>query len=131
MTTDGCPNLTGKSIGILKRIQDQVAELNPDQKIIFPHCITHQKVLCKCVLKMSQVVDTVTKVVNFLRAKSLNHNQFVSLLEETESGHADLPYHTNVRWLSLGKVLKRVWDLKSEFAEFLQMEICGILSTAR
>ena len=70
---------------------------------------------------MSHVVDTVTKVVNFIRAKSLNHRQFVSLLEETESGHADLPYHTNVRWLSLGKVLKKVWDLKSEIVEFLQM----------
>lgn len=99
-------------LDLLIRIQDQVAELNPDQKIIFLHCIIHQEVLCKCVLKMSHVVDTVTKVVNFIRAKSLNHRQFVSLLEETELGHADLPYHTNMRWLSLGKVLKRVWDLK-------------------
>uniref|UniRef100_A0A674BUJ9 HAT C-terminal dimerisation domain-containing protein n=1 Tax=Salmo trutta TaxID=8032 RepID=A0A674BUJ9_SALTR len=56
--------------------------------------------------------------------------QFVSLLEETESGHADLIYHTNGRWLSLGKVLKRVWDLKSEIAEFLQMKgKCGFPST--
>ena len=54
---------------------------------------------------MSHVVDTVTKVVNFIRAKSLNHRQFVLLLEVTELGHAVLPYHTNVRWLSLGKVL--------------------------
>jgi hypothetical protein len=67
-------------------------------------------------------VDTVTKVVNFIRANSLNHRQFVSLLEETESGHVDLPYHINVTWLSLGKVLKRVWDLRSEIAEFLQMK---------
>ena len=67
-------------------------------------------------------MDTVTKVVNFIRAKSLNHRQFVSLLEETESGHADLPSHSNVRWLSLGKVPNRVWDLKSEIAEFLQMK---------
>ena len=70
MTTDRCPNLTGKNIGLLKRIQDQVAELNPDQTIIFLHCIIHQEVLSKCVLKMSLVVDTVTKVVNFIRAKS-------------------------------------------------------------
>ena len=63
---------------------------------------------------MSHVVNTVTKVINFIRAKSL--------LEETESGHADLPYLTNVRWLSLGKVLKRVWDLKSEMAALLQIK---------
>ena len=71
---------------------------------------------------MSHVVDTVTKVVNFIRAKSLKHNMFVSLLEETESGQAYLPYHTPVRWLSLGNVLKRVWDLKSGIAEFVQMK---------
>jgi hypothetical protein len=72
-----------KNIGLLKRIHDQVAELNPDQKMIFLHCIIHQEMLCKCVLKISHVVDTVTKVVNFIRAKYLNHRQFVSLLEET------------------------------------------------
>ena len=82
VTTDGCPNMTGKNVGLLKRIQDQAAELNPDQKSIFLYCIIHQLVLCKCVLKMSHVVDTVTEVVNFIRAKSLNHRQFVSLLEE-------------------------------------------------
>ena len=92
------------------------------EKIIFLHCIIHQEVLCKCVLKMSHVVDTVTKVVYFIRVKSLNHRQFVSLLDDTESGQADLLYHTNMRWLSLGKVLKRVTDLKSEIAEFLQMK---------
>ena len=31
VTTDGCPNLTGKNVGLLKRIEDQVAVLNPDQ----------------------------------------------------------------------------------------------------
>ncbi|XP_071216541.1 general transcription factor II-I repeat domain-containing protein 2B-like [Salvelinus alpinus] len=121
VTIDGCPNLTGKNIGLLKRIQGQVAELNPEQKNIFLHCIIHQEVIYKCLLKMSHVVDTVTTVVNFIKAQSLNHRQFVSLLEETESDHADLPYPTNVRWLSLDKVLKRVWDLKSEIAEVLQI----------
>jgi hypothetical protein len=83
LITDGCPNLTGKNVAFLKRMQDEVAELNPDQTIILLHCIIHLEVLCKCVLKMSHIVDTVTKVVNFIREKSLNHRQFVSLLEET------------------------------------------------
>ncbi|XP_063802305.1 general transcription factor II-I repeat domain-containing protein 2B-like [Pseudophryne corroboree] len=122
VTTDGSPNLTGKNIGLLKRIQDQVSEKNPELKIVFLHCIIHQEVLCKSVLKLSNVVDTVTKVVNYIRARGLNHRQFVALLEETEAEHTDILYHTNVRWLSLGNVLKRVWELREQIGVFLNMK---------
>lgn len=60
---------------------------------------------------------SLTKTVNFIRAKALNHRQFVSLLEETETDHQDLSYHTAVRWLSLGKELKSFWDLREEIQE--------------
>ena len=122
VTTDGCPNLTGKNVGLLKRMQDKVSELNAEQKLVFIHCIIHQQALCKSVLKLSHVVDVVTTTVNFIRARALNHRQFVSLLEEQESEHGDVRYHTAVRWLSLGKVLKRFWVLKSEIKEFCEMK---------
>ena len=35
VTTNDCPNLTGKNIGLLKVIQDKVTEINEDQKQIF------------------------------------------------------------------------------------------------
>jgi len=57
---------------------------------------------------MNHVVDAVTKIVNFIRAKGLNHRQFVALLEENETEPGDISYHCAVRWLSLGKVLKSV-----------------------
>ena len=66
VTTDGSPNLTGKNVGLLKRMQDKVTEINPVQKLTFLHCIIHQEVLCKTVLKMKHVVDVVTKTVNFI-----------------------------------------------------------------
>ncbi|XP_073689371.1 general transcription factor II-I repeat domain-containing protein 2B-like [Garra rufa] len=120
VTTDGCPNLTGKNVGLLKRMQDKVTEINPEQKLVLLHCIIHQEVLCKSVLKINHVTDVVTKIVNFIRARALNHRQFVALLEEYESQHSDIGYHTTVRWLSLGKVLKRVWDLRAEIQEFCE-----------
>ncbi len=73
VTTDGCPNLTGKNVGLLKRMQDKVTEINPEQKLILLHCIIHQEVLCKSVLKINHVIDVVTKIVNFIRARALNH----------------------------------------------------------
>lgn len=114
VTTNGCPNLTGKNVGLLKHMQDKVTEIDADQKLVFLHCIIHQHVLCKSVLKINHVIDVVTKIVNFIRARALNHRQFVALLEEHETEHSDIGYHAAVRWLSLGKVLKRVWDLKAE-----------------
>ncbi|XP_063781341.1 general transcription factor II-I repeat domain-containing protein 2A-like [Pseudophryne corroboree] len=116
--TDGCPNLTGKNVGLLKRMQDKVTEMNPEQKLKFLHCIIHQEVLCKSVLKMNHVVDVVTKTVNFIRARALNHRQFVALLDEIETEHRDISYQTSARWLSLGKVLKVFWDLREEILEF-------------
>ena len=58
-------------------------------------------------LKLSNVVDVVTKKVNFIRARALNHRQFVALLEEQDNEHVDIRHHTAVRWHSLVRELKR------------------------
>ncbi|XP_077585569.1 general transcription factor II-I repeat domain-containing protein 2A-like [Stigmatopora nigra] len=121
VTTDGSPNLTGKNVGLLKRIQDKVKEQNPGQDLIFLHCIIHQESLCKSVLQLNHVVDPVVKLVNFIRARGLNHRQFITFLEETDADRQDLLYHSRVRWLSLGKVLQRVWELKEEIISFLEL----------
>ena len=96
-------------------------EESPDQDVIFLHCIIHQESLCKSVLKLNHVSNTVVKVVNFIRARGLQHRQFISFLEETNADHQDLLYHSRVRWLSLGKVFQRVWELKGEINTFLEL----------
>ena len=47
VTSDGCPSLTGKNVGLLKRLSDRVAEVDCTRELIFLHCIIHQDVLCK------------------------------------------------------------------------------------
>ena len=97
VTTDGCPNLTGKNVGLLKRMQDKDPEMDADEKLVFLHCIIHQHVLCKSELKINHVVHVVTKIENFIRARASNHRQFVALLEESDTEHSDISYHTAVR----------------------------------
>lgn len=89
VTTDGSANLTGKNTGLLKRIQDKVKEENPDQGVIFLHCIIHQESLCKSILQLNHVVNPVVKLVNFIRARGLQHRQFLTFLEETDADHQD------------------------------------------
>nr|XP_048691119.1 general transcription factor II-I repeat domain-containing protein 2A-like [Caretta caretta] len=122
VTTNGSPNLTGKKVGLLKRIQDKVKEDDPDKEVIFLHCIIYQEALWKNILDIDHVVHTVVKIVNYIRARGLNHLQFISLLEDTDAERQDLLYHTNVHWLSLGKVLQRVWELTDEIFAFLEMQ---------
>ena len=124
VTTNGCPSLTGKNVGLLKKLSDRVAEVDCTRELIFLHCIIyHQEVLCKKVLDMKHVVDSVVKIVNFIKARGLNRKYFITLMEDCDSDHSGILYYTAVHWLSVRKVLRRVWDLKTEILLFLEMKI--------
>ena len=69
---------------------------------------------------LNDVMSTVTKIVNFLVARSATtHRQFRSLLKEIKSPYRDLPLHCSVRWLSRGKVLLRFVEYLVEIKAFL------------
>ena len=122
ITTDGAPALTGKNKGLVKLIDTRIKESHPDHSLLSFHCIIHQESLCKSTLQLKHVVDPVVHAVNMIRARGLSHRQFQALLEDVEAEHIDVLYHNKVRWLSIGKVLKRVWNLKSEILLFFDIK---------
>ena len=63
-------------------MQDQVTARNQNQKLVFLHCNIDHKVLRKSVLKISNVTDMMIKIVNFIRARALNHRYFAGLSED-------------------------------------------------
>ncbi|XP_069777943.1 general transcription factor II-I repeat domain-containing protein 2A-like [Narcine bancroftii] len=119
LTTDGAPAMHGQKNGLVGRIREKMWENHAGELTVY-HCIIHEEVLCGKALKAEHIMNTVTRVVTFIRAKGLNHRQFQSFLEELGSEYGDVPYHTEVRWLSRGKVLKRCFELREEICLFME-----------
>ena len=77
VTTHGAPSLTGKNVGALKKIQDKICENYPDYNLITIHCIIHQQILCKNVLKVEHVTSCFIKLVTLIRSRGLKQRQTV------------------------------------------------------
>ncbi|QQP33001.1 General transcription factor II-I repeat domain-containing protein 2-like, partial [Caligus rogercresseyi] len=57
-----------------------------------------------CGEQLSEVMSLVIRVVNFIVARALHDRQFKALLDEVGNANPGLLLHSNVRWLSRGKV---------------------------
>ena len=122
VTTDGARALTGKNVGLLNLMNDKIKAEHSGHALIPLHCVIHQGSLCKGALNIKHVTDSIVNVVNLIRARGLNHRQFKAFLEDLETELWDVLYHSRVRWLSLGKVLRRVWELREKIVMFLEMK---------
>jgi hypothetical protein len=65
------------------------------------------------------VLTEAIKVANFIKSRATNSRLFSILCNEMGSEHDKLLLHTEVRWLSWGNVLSRLFELHSEVQIFL------------
>ena len=70
--------------------------------------------------KLKNVTSIAVSAVNYIRGNALNHSLFKAFCNEVGAKHGVLPYHTEVRWLSRGRVLTRVFKLRKEIEMFLR-----------
>ena len=124
-TTDGAPAMVGSHKGAIAVLQNHVTSLGFSNTIIKLQCIIHQEVLASKVthLDMTGLMSTVVKIINFVLARSLNHRQFRSLLEEMNAQYQDVLYFCKVRWLSRGAMLQRFYDLRNKIVTFLKQKM--------
>lgn len=120
ITTDGAKSMTGEKIGVTTLLKSDVKASGNNTMMTF-HCIIHQENLCKkSFSNFEHVMTVVVKVVNFIRSKGLNHRQFQQFLSDLEAEHGDVVYYAEVRWLSRGNMLQRLFSLKNEVQEFME-----------
>ena len=60
------------------------------------------------------------KTVNYIKNNATNSRCFAELCEVLESSSMQLLYHSEVRWLSKGRILTRLYELRHEVREFLE-----------
>ncbi len=72
---------------------------------------------------MPECLETVLKqavqIINFIKAWLLNARLFSLLCQELGAKHEQLLFHTEVRWLSRGRVFHCLYELRSEVMTFL------------
>ena len=127
--TDVAPAIIDKNKGavaLLGRLEDHLEvrkhleDLGCKDKITKVLCLIHQETLCAKTTNLKSVIGTLVKAVNMVFSHELNHGQLHQLLQEAENQYGDILYFCDVRWLSRGALLSRVYGLRNEIATFLE-----------
>uniref|UniRef100_A0A674KES1 BED-type domain-containing protein n=1 Tax=Terrapene triunguis TaxID=2587831 RepID=A0A674KES1_9SAUR len=105
--TDGARAMIGKMKGAVTRILSVAPESTKS------HCVLHRQALAvkKIPASLKIVLDEAVQIINFVKSRPLQSRLFKMLCEEMGSQHKALLLHTEVRWLSRGKVLVRLFEL--------------------
>ena len=124
--TDGAPAMTGCIKGFVLIAQKQ------NSNIIHTHCFIHREALVAKILgtELNFVLDMVVKIVNYIKMRPLKRRLFTKLCVSMEAQHYTLIQHTQIRWLSKGKVLFHFYELREELLTFCLQEnlrVCRML----
>ncbi len=107
--------MTGHPSGLISRIK----EVAP--RTVWTHCTIHRQALAakRMPNDLRNILDEAVKMVNLIKARPLNARHFHVLCDELGAHYKQLLLHTEVRWLSRGRVLSQLFDLREEALLFL------------
>src|SRR5215469_32185 len=112
--TDGAKAMTGKTAGSASRIKSKAPHCRSS------HCILHRQALAMKQMppNLKLVLDEAVRIINFIKSRPLQSRLFSLLCENYVSKHKTLLLYTEVRWLSRGKTLTRLFELRAELQTF-------------
>ena len=125
--TDGAGVMVEKHKGFLARVSQIAPHIN------FTHWIIHRENLASKTLdqQLKCVLASAVKIVNYIKSRPLQTRLFIILCNKMGSEHKTLLLHSEVRWLSRGKVLTRLYKLRNDAYLFLterRHELAGNLT---
>ena len=109
--TDGTANMMGCHSGVTAKIRDMA-----NKDLLITHCILHRENLSSKKLspELNDVLNGAVKIVTDICGRALHSRLFEALCDSIGSQHHHLLFHVEVRWLSRGRVLTRLFELKEE-----------------
>ena len=118
LCTDGARAMSGRFGGLRALVQGVAVNAK------WTHCLIHREALASQKLSgdLNEVLEVVVKTVNFIKTRPLKARLFQRLCDELGADHNNLLFYCNARWLSKGKVLSRVYELRNEIFIFLKEE---------
>ncbi|KAF2346529.1 protein of unknown function DUF4371 [Trinorchestia longiramus] len=116
--TDGAPSMIGSLSGFVKLVKEK----NP--AVTGTHCVIHRQSLASKTLpgNLRSSLNLAIKGVNFVENSFLNSRLFAALCSDLGTDYKALLFYTEVRWLSKGNMLSRLYELKDEVEIFLQKQ---------
>ena len=109
-------------VGSVKGFASLMEKQNPN--IVQTHCCLHREVLFSKITQneLNEVLSQVIEMVNVIKARPMKSRVFELLFKDIDSPYVRLLLHTEIGWLSKGKVLSRVFELQKELLIFFENE---------
>ncbi|XP_008180095.2 protein ZBED8-like [Acyrthosiphon pisum] len=113
--TDGVPAMLGSRSGLATLVKEK------NCSALTTHCVIHRQALASKTLpeELIYTLKQSVKMVNAIKSSALNTRIFKKICLDIDSEYETLLFHTEVRWLSKGNMLARLFSLKEEVTVFL------------
>lgn len=114
--TDGAPAMIGRYRGFIAMLKREIPG------ILTIHCIIHrQHLVAKSIGgRLHETMNIVISMINKIKANPLNDRLFRQLCHENDEEYERLLFHTEVRWLSKGRALTRIFNLFDTVITYLE-----------
>ncbi|XP_010975858.2 zinc finger MYM-type protein 6 isoform X1 [Camelus dromedarius] len=119
LCTDGAASMTGRCSGLRAKIQEVAMNT-----VAFTHCFIHREHLAAEKLSpcLHEILLQSAQILSFIKSNALNSRMLTILCEEMGSEHVNLPLRAEVRWISRGRILTRLFQLRHEIEIFLNQK---------